>query len=707
MAPDSPSRPTAHHRLSPLLNPSSVAVYGASTREHAPGNTAVLFARDGAEARGRTVFPINPKYEEIEGLKAYASMDALPQAPDLAIFCVASERMEQAVTEAARAGAKAGLIFASCYLQEETQPKLTQRIAAICAEAGMELCGGNCMGFYNYHDGFRASAFGLVTPFQSGGITLISHSGSQWGSFLHNDSRWRYNLAISAGQELATVAADYLDYALELDSTRVVGLFLETARQPERFVAALEKARDKGIPVVAMKLARTAAAAHFAATHSGAIAGNHAAYEALFDRYGVISCQTLNEFGATLLMLGGERRVAQGGLAGLLDSGGYREMVTDLASDEGVPLAQLNEATMKRLRARLDPDLEPANPLDAWSTSEGYEEKFTDYFRILSDDPDTAMTLGFYDVRSGSRLHDGYSRAMKTAMAESTKPFGICVNFTAANNYELRQQLADDGLLVLDGTVEGLRAVGHAFEHRDMLARRDGPPPPPPAPEVVASWRARLATGTPLDEAEGLDLIAAFGVPAIDHAVVESEAEAIAVAERLGYPVALKTAVAGIQHKSDVGGVHLNLAGADALRTAWADLAGRLGSRAMVSPMAPRGVEMSLGIIADPQFGPLVMVGSGGILVELLADRRVILPPCSDGDARRHIDRLKARRLLDGMRGQAAADVAALASAVAALSVLAAEVGDLIAGLDINPIIVGATGCIAVDALVIPRTSQT
>ncbi|MDA0220451.1 MAG: acetate--CoA ligase family protein, partial [Proteobacteria bacterium] len=229
----------------------------------------------------------------------------------------------------------------------------------------------------------------------------------------------------------------------------------------------------------------------------------------------------------------------------------------------------------------------------------------------------------------------------------------------------------------------------------------------PPAPEVVSRWRARLATGAALDEAEGLDLIADFGVPAIAHAVVGSEAEALAQAERLGYPVALKTAVEGIQHKSDVGGVHLNLSGPEAVRSAYGDLAARLGPRAMLSPMAPRGVEMSLGIVADPQFGPLVMVGSGGILVELLADRRVILPPCSDGDARRHIDRLKARRLLDGMRGQPAADVAALARAVAALSVLAGEVGDLIAGLDINPVIVGATRCVAVDALVIPRTPQT
>ena len=322
MAPDSVP---ASHRLSPLLTPRSVAIYGASTREHAPGNVAVKFAMDGAASADRRVYPINPKYEEIEGLPAFATLDALPEAPDLAIFCVGTERMEQAVTDAARRGARAGVIFASCYMENDTSPKLTQRIATIASSAGMELCGGNCMGFYNLDAGFRAGAFGNLSPMTPGGIALISHSGSQWGSFIHNDTRWRYNLAISAGQELVTSAGDYLDYALDLPSTRVAGLFLETVRKPDHFIAALEKARDRGIPVVVMKLARTAAAAHFAATHSGAIAGNHAAYEALFERYGVIACQTLNEFGATLLLMGAERQVAEGGLSAVLDSGGYRE----------------------------------------------------------------------------------------------------------------------------------------------------------------------------------------------------------------------------------------------------------------------------------------------------------------------------------------------------------------------------------------------
>jgi acyl-CoA synthetase (NDP forming) len=701
-SPESTARLRAH-RLQPLLNPASVAIYGASTRRGAPGNTSVVRAGQGADSSGRRIYPINPKYEEVEGFRAYGSLADLPEVPEHVIFCVGTERMERAVTEAVEAGAKGGVIFASCYLEHDQDPKLPKRISALAREAGMALCGGNCMGFYNLHDGFLAAAFGLEAQMHKGGITLISHSGSQWGSLIHNDRRWRYNLAISAGQELATTAADYMDYALELDSTRVIGLFLETVRDPEGFVAALEKAQARDIPVVAMKLARTAEAASLAATHSGALAGNFAAYEALFDRYGVLHCQTLNEFGATLLLMSNARRVGDGGISGVLDSGGYREMLVDLASDENVPFARLSEATMRDLRARLDSDLEPGNPLDAWSSADGYEEKFTDYYRMLANDPDTAITIGFHDLRGGSPLHQGYNRSILKVAQETGKPFAICCNFTAADNFEARQELSDQGIPVLDGTVEALRAVRHAFAYRDFSRQPAAVPPSAPAGTVIESWRSRLQSGKPLDEAEGLDLIADFGLGAIAHKPATTRDETIAAAEALGFPVALKTAMPGILHKSDVGGVHLGLADKDALAKAYRDLEERLGPRVLVTLMAPRGVEMSLGIIQDAQFGPLVMVGAGGILIELLADRRIMLPPCDARDAGTQIDRLKVRPMLDGLRGQPAVDVGALADAVARLSVLAVALGDLIEGLDINPIIVHPSGCVAVDALVIPR----
>ena len=697
------SEETSHHRLSPLLAPSSVAIYGASTRELAPGNTAVKIASRRADQHGRRIYPINPRYDEIEGLPAYASLDALPEAPDLAIFCVGSERIEQAITEAAARGVKAGVIFASCYLENETTPTLTQRISSICREAGMELCGGNCMGFFNPEDDFNAVAFGRADTIQRGGIALITHSGSQWSSMTQNDTRWRYNLAVSSGQELATSMADYVDYAVDLPSTRVIGLFMKTARKPERFMAALDRARDKGIPVVALKLARTAASAHFAATHSGALAGNYAAYEAIFERYGVMSCTTMNEFAATLLLMSADRRVGDGALAAVLDSGGYRELLADLADDRKVPFANFSDDTMRRLRDRLPSDLEPDNPLDAWSTAAEFEDKFADYFDMVTGDPATAITVGVYDLRNSSPLHQGYTRAMKRVMAKTDKPLAICTNFSAADNKTLAEELADDGIVVFDGTTECLDAVRHALTFRDAQNRRHEDLPALPDEALVRSWADRLISGTGLGEADSLDMLADFGVPAVVNRPADDLAGALAAAREVGFPVALKTAAAGVNHKSDVGGVKLNLADEAAIGTAYQDIADRLGPEVIVSPMAPPGIELSLGMINDPQFGPLVMVGAGGVLVELLKDRCFALAPCSVGEALRMIDRLKMRPMLDGLRGAAPVDVMALAQSVTTFSAMASALKDQVQEIDANPIIVHPGGCIAVDALVVRR----
>jgi len=693
----------SRHRLAPLLAPTTVAIYGASQREFTPGNTAVKFAAIRAAENGRRIYPINPRYDEIEGLPAFASLDALPEPVDLAIFCVASERMEQAVTDAAKAGVKAGVIFASCYLKQEPTPKLTDRIAAICREAGMELCGGNCMGFFNPDGDFNATAFGAPESLVPGGITLISHSGSQWASMTHNDSRWAYNLAVSSGQELATAMADYIDYAADLSTTRVIGLFMETARKPEQFMASLDKARDRGIPIVALKLARTAASTHFAATHSGALAGNHAAYEAVFERHGVVACTTLNEFAATLLLLGAERRVGDGALAAVLDSGGYRELLADLAHERGVPFARLSDETMRNLRARLPSDLEPANPLDAWSSSDGYEEQFADYFRMLTQDPGTAICVGAYDLRTNSRLHQGYTRAMKLAMAETPKPMAICTNFSAADNKTFREELARDGIVVFDGTAECLDAVRHAFAYRDAQARPRETVAEAPPDHIVAHWAAELSGGVGLGEAASLDMMAAFGLPAVEHRIADHLNDALAAAAAVGYPVALKTAAPGVNHKSDVGGVKLNLPDSAALEAAYQDLALRLGADVIVSPMVPSGIELTLGMINDPQFGPLVMVGAGGILVELMKDRAFALAPCSVGEAHRMIDRLKVRPLLAGLRGAPAVDVAALAETVARFSAMASALRNCVQEIDVNPLIVHPNGCVAVDALVVRR----
>ena len=288
------------HRLTPLLAPRSIAFVGASPRPDTPGNDMLaMIARAGFT--GET-FLVNPGRSEINGRPCYASLGVVPKAVDLAVLAVPNARLEEALADAAANNARAAVIFASGHLAQDRSPPLVERLAAIARAAGMPVCGANCMGFYN--DAARVWACGFSSSREvacNGGITLISHAGAVFGALAHHNPRLRFNLAVSAGQELATTAADYLDYALEQPETRVIGLFLEAVRDPGGFVAALEKAVRKDIPIVILKVGRSASSAALAVSHSGAITGNDAAYAALFERHGVIRVDTLDEMASVLL----------------------------------------------------------------------------------------------------------------------------------------------------------------------------------------------------------------------------------------------------------------------------------------------------------------------------------------------------------------------------------------------------------------------
>ncbi|HLI10304.1 MAG TPA: acetate--CoA ligase family protein [Alphaproteobacteria bacterium] len=688
------------HPLAPLLAPRSIAFVGASPKANTPGNDVVRMALRGG-FRG-ALYPVNPNYGEIEGLTCYSSLAALPEAVDLAVLAIANGRLEQALEEAIRLGARSAVIFASCYLEDDRDPPLTKRLAALARAAGMPICGGNCMGFY--HETANTWICGFPSPRQParGSITLISHAGSVFGALAHNDPRLKYNLAVSAGQELVTSAADYLDYALDQPETRVVGLFLETIRDPAGFMRALGKAVARRIPVVALKVGRTEASAALAMSHSGAIAGNDAAYAALFDKFGVIRVDNVDEMAATLLLFAQGRPAQAGGIAAIHDSGGERELVIDLAQDHGAPFARISPATTAALRARLEYGLEPVNPLDAWGTGQGYIDLFTDCFTALMKDPDTALGIFFNDLRDASYLSVGFSEVCKRVHAATDKPVALATNYSQVRHDKLALALTEAGIPVLDGTIPALQAARHLLAHRDFLARSFDPPSSRLIPP--RNWAEALkGRSGALPEAEALALLADYGIPTTPARIVGSVEEACAAAREIGFPVVCKTAEPGVLHKSDVGGVKLDLKDEADIASAYADLAARLGPRVLVAQMARPGTEIALGLVHDRQFGPVVMVAAGGLLVEILRDASYALAPFGAETARRLIDGLAVRRLLAGARGATPADLGALAEVIARFSILAADLSERIKELDVNPLIVGPNGAIAVDALVVLR----
>ncbi len=686
------------HPLTPLLSPRSIAVIGASRRPNTPGHDVLRMLERGGFAG--CIYPVNPRYESVLQWPCHPRIGAIPEPVDLAVLSVANERLEEALREAAAAGARSAAIFASGYLAEDFGRPLVERMREIARAARMPVCGGNCMGFYNEMAHVWVCGFPSPREPRLGGITLISHAGSVFGALAHNDPRLRFNLVISSGQELVTTMADYMDYALEQPDTRVIGLFLETVRDPGGFVAALRKAADRGIPVVALKVGRTAVSAAMALSHSGAMAGDDAAYEALFDRTGVIRVADLDEMACTLLLLQSGRRATSGGLVAVHDSGGEREMVIDLAADHDVPFARIGEATATALRETLDFGLEPVNPLDAWGTGEDFVAVFRRCLSALIADRDAAVGAFFHDLRDASYISLGVAQACRDAFRETSKPLAVITNYSQVRHERLAGELVDEGIPVLDGTVAGLQAIRHLLWRRDFERRADDPPPQPAI--GVAAARC-LPCGVPLPEILAWSLLGDYGIATPAHALVGSEEAAVAAAEQIGYPVVLKTAMPGILHKTEAAGVHLHLASGDAVRAAYRDLAGRLGPSALLCEMVTEGIELALGVIGDAQFGPVIMVAAGGTLIAHHEDARYALAPFGYSTARRLIDGLRARPLLDGWRGSKPVDIGALARTIADFSVLAADLADTVREIDVNPIIAGARGTVAVDALIVTR----
>jgi acyl-CoA synthetase (NDP forming) len=627
---------------------------------------------------------------------------------DLAILGVASARVEQALRDAAEAGAGSAVTFSSLFEEEPPErgvSSLGERVGAIALEHGMPMLGGNGMGFVNLERRLFATGFPTPDELEAGGVALLSQSGSVFSAFLFNGRGIRFNLIVSSGQEIVTTVEEYLAYVLDLPSTKVVGLVLETVRRPEAFVSALGTAAERGLPVFALKVGRTEGSKQMVVAHSGALAGEHGAYEAVFDAFGVHECRDLEEMADAIELFSSPRRVTTGsGIASLHDSGGERALFVDLAADLGVPFAVISDETRDKIDAVLDPGLVAENPLDAWGTGIGADRIYRESFRALHDDPDTAAVAFVVDLtRQGEPYDVGYLQVARDVWEQTTKPFCVVSNLPATIPDDEVGILRGAGIPVLEGTTTGLHALKHLLADAAVRERAEPEVSLPGPAELRTKWRAMLENfpGGEFAESMTFELLSGYGIPTPKAGHAESLEQAEWAASWIGYPVAMKTAMPRIAHKSDVGGVRLHIGDIEALREAYRDLSERLGNLVTVEEMAPPGVEVALGIVRDPTFGPLVLVAAGGVLVELLHDRKLALPPIDDDAARRLIDGLAIRPLLDGVRGAPPSDVGALAHAVSRLSVLAAELGDVITELDINPVIVSPQGCVAVDVLVV------
>ena len=477
----------------------------------------------------------------------------------------------------------------------------------------------------------------------------------------------------------------------------------------------LAAAAARDVPVVLLTAGRSARGRAMVSAHSGALAAADGGWEALARGYGVHRAGDLAELADTLELFAIGRRARGGtGIATVHDSGLERAHVADVADELGVPFAAIGEPTTARLAGLLDPGLEPANPLDIWGTGARAQEQLSGALTTLAGDPAVAAVALAVDLVHEYDGDQSYPDAVTEAARHTSKPVVVLSNLPAAIDPDVAARLRAGGVPVLEGTRTGLLALGHLLNHGLLnhghlnhgLPQPGAATPLAPVPVIDAARRARWTALLAAGEADGAalaGLLRDYGIAVARSRSAVSEAGALAAAAELGYPVVLKTDEPGIAHKSDAGGVVLGLAGPAALAAAYQDLAERLGRRVLVCETIPAGPELALGLARDHELGPLLVVGAGGVLVELLADRAVALPPVGPEQARAMVGELRVAALLAGARGQPAADLDAVVAAITGLSQLAAELGDALEALDINPLICGPHGAVAVDALAIPR----
>ena len=674
-----------------MLEARTVAVVGASDRPDSLGGrmtTEVLRSPGVGKA-----WLVNPRHRSVGGHGCLPSLADVPDPVDLVLLGVPDAALADQLRLAATRGDGGAVVFGSAHgLGEEL----------VAAAGGLEVCGAGCMGFVNVTRGVRALGYLEPEDLTPGPIALVTHSGSVFSALLRTHRRLEYSLVVSSGQELVTTTADYLAHALEREETRVVGLVQETLRDVPRLRAALAEAADRDIPVVALTVGSSRRGRALVGAHSGALAGSDAAWEALSAAYGIHRCDDLGELVDSLEAFAIGRRVRSraidrrtSGIATVHDSGAERVLVADVADRLGVPFADLSEATTARLAALLEPGLEPTNPLDVWGTGAGAEDLFADCLTTLADDDAVDVVALAVDLVPEYDGDDAFPRAIDRLVTHTDKPVAVLTNLSSAVDQPLAADLRRRGVPVLEGTRSGLRALGH------LLA---GPAPArADVPSVDRARRDRWAARLGSPDLDPLALVADYGVPVVPTIGAADPDTAVRAAAQLGYPVVLKTAHPEARHKVDLDGVRLGLADAAAVRAAHADLTARLGDRVTVQPQVPAGVEIALGVHRDPLVGPLVLVAAGGTLVELLDQRAVALPPVDATAARRMVDSLRIADLLDGHRGGPALPVDGVVDALVAVSVLAHELGDHLAAVDVNPLIVHPHGVVAVDALVICR----
>lgn len=696
--------------ISALLWPNSVTLVGASDDVTRIGGRPLRYLRESGFAGA--VYPVNPKRETVQGVKAFPSVAALPEAPDVAILAVPAAATVQAVRECAERGVKAAIVFSAGFAEtDEAGRAMQDEMVGIAHASGMRLLGPNCLGVFNSSIGFYGtfSAMldsGLVTP---GPIGIVSQSGA-YGSHLMYLARLRglgMNYLVTTGNECDINVAEALRWMVEQPDVNVVMAYAEGVRDRDTFIEALEIARERRKAIVFMKVGRSEVGAHAVSSHTAALAGSDAVFDAVFRQYGVWRASTTAEQIDIAAACSRGVYPKSNSLGIFTMSGGFGIQMADDAEAAGLDVKPMPEKAQEELKALL-PYASPVNPVDATAQAVTDLPLMTSFISAMLEKGDYGFFAGIFGSGPASPSFSGKLRQALETAAVSSRDTIMALTMTAPD--EIVRSYEDEAFIVAQDGSALMKTLGAMVHFKESFDRAAGRKPDLSPGEKIA------LSGEPLSEREAKPILAKAGVTFPKEALIKPGDDAGVVSASVGFPVVLKISSPDIAHKTEIGGVIVGVKDEAEAREAAATIFARAREKRpdariegiLVSPMISGGVEIIAGVVRDAAFGPVVMFGLGGVFVEVLKDVTFRVAPFDVAEAHRMIREIRGFAMLEGVRGAPPSDIDALAQMLSALSVFAAANADTVESIDLNPVRVmeKGKGVVALDALIVPARRE-
>jgi len=705
--------------LKNFFKPASVAIIGASKDISTINGKPLHYLKKHGYAG--TIYPVNPKYEEVGGCLCYPSLEDIPGAVDLALIAVNYRLVPAMLEQCVKKGVRFATIFSSGFAEAGEEGRRMQgQLSEFASETGLRICGPNCQGGVDLHSN-TAAAFSAAldtTPFKPGSIGFVTQSGALGFSIfnLAQENGIGFSYVISTGNEVDLNCMDYIDFMIDDPNTKTIFLYLEGIRNGRKFVKMAHRALEKGKPLVVLKVGTSEIGSRAAASHTAALTGSDAVFDAFFQQKGIIRVDSIEGFIDFGKIVSSASVMPKGNRLGVVSiSGGGGVLCADAAEECGIKMAGLQIETVEKIKKEIPPFGSPLNPVDITAQAINTAEGFSNVIQaMLTDSGVDALVVVITMIvgEPGLRM----ARDLAGISAGSKKP--IIVAWTAGEQLmgEQFEILRKSGVPYYQSPVRAVRALAKLMNYHDSLPEKSAGGRLAKSSTkngIIPSLAMKILkkAETVLTEHQSKELLGSFGIASGLEEPAHTEKEALLAAEKIGFPVAMKIDSPDILHKTEAGGICLDVQDGNQLVKEYGNILQNASqynpdvriNGVLIQEMIPPGVEVIIGVNRDVQFGSVIMFGLGGIFVELLKDVSLRIAPVNEKEAMAMIREIHGFKMLTGVRGGARGDIKALAKTIERVSSLAMALGPRLKELDINPLIVlpDGQGVKVADALVV------